>query len=279
MALIDPTVPAVAFPDLTSYPLPDDNRDAEFPAGLDTRSDNKLFQAGLRASYDLADDTQFVPITNYVWGDYLARFNISGVVLPLNAYTAFGHVHSFTQELRLSGRFGDTISYIIGGNYQRDRLLDSQNVLLANYSGFPPNALINSRFNPRNSSTGVFGNVDLNLTSELKLTAGLRYTRAKEAMTGCTTGNVVTYSVLGAIANSLRGATGQAPTDAYATAGAAGGCIAINDTSQAFLPTDTDLSRKEDNLSWRIGLNYKLDPDVMIYGLVSRGYKAGLYPV
>ncbi|MFD2579234.1 TonB-dependent receptor domain-containing protein [Novosphingobium colocasiae] len=35
---------------------------------------------------------------------------------------------------------------------------------------------------------------------------------------------------------------------------------------------------KEDNVSWRVGVDYKVNPDVLLYANVSRGYKAGSFP-
>ncbi|MFD2578029.1 TonB-dependent receptor domain-containing protein [Novosphingobium colocasiae] len=35
---------------------------------------------------------------------------------------------------------------------------------------------------------------------------------------------------------------------------------------------------KQHNTSWRVGLDYKVTDDVLLYGNVSKGYKAGSYP-
>ena len=44
------------------------------------------------------------------------------------------------------------------------------------------------------------------------------------------------------------------------------------------LPNGFTANLDEDNVSWRGGLNWKPTPDILVYGNVSRGYKAGVFP-
>ena len=56
-----------------------------------------------------------------------------------------------------------------------------------------------------------------------------------------------------------------------------GGCITLDATLQPFVPAVFD-ELDEDNLSWNLGVNYALPGDGLLYGRVSKGYKAGSFP-
>ncbi len=57
-----------------------------------------------------------------------------------------------------------------------------------------------------------------------------------------------------------------------------GGCITFNETMTALAGMVHDRLR-EDNLSWRAGLDWALSDDTLLYGTISRGYKSGGFPV
>ncbi|MFX8024307.1 TonB-dependent receptor, partial [Acinetobacter baumannii] len=60
-----------------------------------------------------------------------------------------------------------------------------------------------------------------------------------------------------------------------------GGCITIDDGGPAptFLPIFANGEQKEHNLAWRGAINYKVNHDILLYASVSRGFKAGTFPV
>ncbi|MEJ2410940.1 MAG: TonB-dependent receptor, partial [Novosphingobium sp.] len=79
-------------------------------------------------------------------------------------------------------------------------------------------------------------------------------------------------------ANFLRSLEGLPPTNAFA----GNRCATLDDTLvngiASYLPTEYQGAVKENNVSWRAGINYKPTADTLLYALVSRGYKSGGYP-
>ncbi|MDB5576282.1 MAG: hypothetical protein JWR80_1458 [Bradyrhizobium sp.] len=266
--------PAGAPPGLVGYRLPSNARDAETD-GLDVHARNSFLQAVARFDYELADNLKLTSITDYIFAKYYQPNDIDGTVISKHVYNGIGRDSTISQEVRLSGKtFGNKLSFLLGANYQHDTLRDGLDINLINNSGFPPNSIVDSFFRPTNQTIGVFGNMDLEILPRLTLTTGLRYTDVKQTITGCTTGNAGTAGLFGFVAGLLGGpaaAAGYQP----------GVCININDVGTApnYFPTSTNRAQHEHNVSWRAGLNFKPTADSLIYGLVSRGYKAGLFPI
>src|SRR3546814_5312703 len=52
-------------------------------------------------------------------------------------------------------------------------------------------------------------------------------------------------------------------------------CLNMDKTTFELIRTPFEDTLKEDNFSWRLGVNYKPNRDVLIYALASRGYKSG----
>jgi iron complex outermembrane receptor protein len=266
--------PAGAPPGLVDTPLPNDPRDAETDM-TDTHARNSFYQAIGRIDYELSDNLDLTSITSYIYAKYFSPSDIDGTVISKHLYFGNGRARTFSQEVRLTGNAADNrLNYILGANYQRDNIRDGVFINLVNNSGFPPDSIVDSNFAPKNRSIGVFGNLDFDITPELTFTTGVRYTDVKQSTTGCTTGNANTAGLFGFIAGLLGGpgvVAGYQP----------GVCINIDDTgpTPTYAATSTDRRQSENNVSWRVGLNYKPTTDSLLYALVSRGYKAGLFPV
>jgi iron complex outermembrane recepter protein len=264
------------------YPLPTNARDADFPLGFNTHMDDSQYQGVLRADIELNDTMRLTSITNYIESMTNTPLNFAGVGFPSIIGSYGGTVHTVTEEARLTGKIPDArIDYIVGANYEHDSILDSQNEPLPDYSGLPPGSVFAGNYNLTNRADAAFANLDFEVIPKLTMTTGIRYTETKQTAAGCLTGTAPTASALSYLANVGRAQAGLPPTDAYV----AGGCLTINNVPATpggtadYLPISSNLQQTQDNLSWRGGLNYKLTPDDLLYVLVSRGYKAGVFPV
>jgi outer membrane receptor protein involved in Fe transport len=111
------------------------------------------------------------------------------------------------------------------------------------------------------------------------LTAGARYTSARETRKGCTEdgGNGIASAVIGGASDFFRSLEGLPPSGAFVP----GGCITLDDTgaNPTYLPLNLDNRQDEHNISWRSGINYQPDPNTLLYTTVSRGFKAGVWLV
>ncbi|MEJ2409412.1 MAG: TonB-dependent receptor [Novosphingobium sp.] len=282
LAALSIAAPSNAAPGLIDYPKPPkDNRYAE--TDINGGNDIYVAQGVLRVDYDLNDALSLTSITNYIRHRHRQLIDGDATALTIARVLVDSHARSFGQELRLTGEAMDgQIHFVLGGNYQKDKFREELNEQFAAYSSLPPNSTLRTRFNPTARSTAVFGNIDWEFVPGLTLTAGARHTWAKQTTRGCTydTGDGSWAGFLTAVSTAIRGAQGLAPPPPIAP----GGCASLDDTPSLpgglapFLPTVIELAQKEENTSWRVGLNYKPTPDTLIYGLVSRGYKAGVFP-
>jgi iron complex outermembrane recepter protein len=264
------------------YPLPTSSRDSDFDANLNTHKHEHLYQGVLRADVELNDTLTLTSITNYVESktDTPRDFDGTGVVSIYGAYG--GTIRSFVQEARVTGQLPDAhMVYILGANYEHDGITDTVYEPLPTYSGLPPGSIFEDTYDLTNRAAAAFANLDYEVVPDITLTGGVRYTATKQTVAGCFSGNEATASILSFLANSGRADLGLPPTDAYV----GGGCLTINDLASApgglpdFLPKAADLQQTQNNVSWRAGVNYKPTADTLLYALVSRGYKAGTFPV
>lgn len=280
VSAVTPVNPPGAAPGLIGYPLPSSDRDAGIPEGFDTHASNQMYQAVLRADYTLADNLTFTSLSDFVHTQYSAPINLTGTAIPIITYLSLGNISSINQEFRLSGAVPSMgVHYIVGANFQHDLIFDAEEGTFIAYSGLPPGAGLDANYNLTNRAAAAFANVDYDVISQLSLSAGLRFTNTRQAMDGCTFdgGNGAAAAALGSIANAERQGAGLPATDAYVP----GGCITINNTgaSPDYLPNFAQVSQNQSNVAWRGGVNYKPVKGTLLYGLISRGYKSGIFPV
>jgi outer membrane receptor protein involved in Fe transport len=277
-----PRVPAQAVPELFTIPAPPHNvRAADWDPGKPFDRDNKLGQAVLRADLDLNDNLTLTSLTNYIAAKIDSQFDADGTRFSLGDITTTGKLKVFTQELRLGGEFGSG-NYLVGVNYQKDHIReDTLGVHIGQSAAtnvlsppLPPPGLgtitgVANHGIQSNQSTGVFGNLEFEITDRLTAVGGARYTWLKHRNQACSadTGAGDFVSVINKIIGLISGTQGNLLP---------GECITLNES------LDNPFEKqnfKENNLSWRAGLNYQLAERTLLYGLVSRGFKSGNYPV
>lgn len=278
--LIEPVNPAAAsaapFLQYRDH-LPTRARDVDFDTGYDTRADNHNYQAVLRGDYEFTDALTLTSITNYIDTRFRAPHDQDGTAVPMQPATAIADIESFNQEVRVSGDFKDAgINFVLGASYGKDKITEGVNARYVGYTGFPPNSPALWLYDLTQRAASVFGSVDYEIVDGLTLTAGARYTDTKQTIYGCTFDQGGTPG-LRSISQFIVGAINPALAAAYQP----GGCITIDDGGPAptFLPVFADRQQNETNVAWRGAINYKVNRDILLYGSVSRGFKAGTFPV
>lgn len=144
----------------------------------------------------------------------------------------------FSFEARYNVSLGDSLDLMLGG-YYLDLTMDVEEYRKIRVT---TSTLISNRINIWDQdvqSHAFFGNLDWKITPELTLSGGLRYSKDTKQM------HIIPLSVC----------TGQNFT----------GCNT----------TYLNAKRSWDDVSPRAVLTYQIDPDVMVYGSYSRGYRAG----
>jgi len=278
-----PQTPAFLTPQLAASPFsPEKPRAADWTPGI-PRRDNSLGQASLRTEFDMSDDITLTALTSYV--KYKQRQGDEGDGLPISTLDLannVGQIESFNQELRLSNASTSDLRWVVGGNYERSTVNEVIDLSFPDVSvrglygtfGYPFFSLSYSNDQKMENYAG-FANVEYDI-EKLTLKLGGRYTKSQTDSSECgfdlsgspiNTGPLF-YDVL--FGGALGPYNGQ--------------CYQINNTLDTYngVPpggsgrfTDT---LKEDNFSWRAGVDYKPVDDVLLYANIAKGYKAGSYP-
>lgn len=269
------TATAFVDPRLLTYPLANDNaRQADW--GDDDfayERDNHLWQSTLRVDYDWTDRVTLTSLTSYAKFAEDFGIDVDGTITDAANFHIVGDVESFNQELRLAGTYGHG-DWVFGINYAKDDAneLDTQFTSDASSGhsfdrlGIPPIDQVPQVGNTTFESKAVFGNIKFGLTDTLSLQAGARHTQTDIDFEGCTlnAGN----------GSYARGFSAIQRTQGFTGTIAPGDCVTFLTPTQPGLFVD---SKSESNTSWRIGLDWTHDWG-LLYGNVSRGYKAGSYP-
>jgi iron complex outermembrane receptor protein len=271
------------YPGFATYPpAPNDDRAADFSGNFTPNNHDHSYQFVLREDLQL-DPVTLTSITNYANTHTYTSYDGDSSALPIAYSQAFGSIESFNQELRLSGRMEDpNLHYVAGVTYQRNKDIDGNAGQYLGYSGFTPGVALNINNPVGYTSKGIFTSADWEFVKDLTLTAGARYAWLDESASGCIAdaGNGLAAAQFNYISDLERAGEGLPPTTGLFVPG---GCFALDDrpavlnTPGAFLPYDANLSKTEQNLSWKGALNYKPTPDTLVYGSASRGFKAGGY--
>lgn len=264
-------------PLLGTYPLaPSSNRAADWDPATDYRRDNLFYQAAFRGDYELSNDVTLTSLSAWSRIRIDQNNDVDGTSLPSSDISIVGSVSSFSTELRLAGDMG-ALSWIVGGSYARDHSVEND------FIHFPYASANNAfstvfRYDETNPFTtqdfltkAVFANVDLDV-GQFTFHAGIRYTDADLDYTGCTKVNSdESGAAITGLFNIIRAARGLPPIPNLTK----GDCQSIDET---LTPNLRDESFDQDNISWRTGIDYKPNDDLLLYANISRGYKAGSVP-
>ncbi len=258
----------------SNYPTaPQNARAADWTPTWPMRVRDDFRQATLRVDYELTNDVTLTSLTGY---QHLKseKYSDSDAMNIENLDTRnLGKIESFNQELRLSGETGP-VNWVAGAYYSHAKVFDEfyyATETLSSSSPIPGLPGFTSTSTPTETKLNTyaaFGNVDVSLTDQLSLVAGIRYTESKRDFGGCTRDldgrfadiiNILQLSIFGSIPNPV----------------AQGGCVVFDEN---FVPGYVEQKLNENNVSWRTGLNWQLDNGTLLYGVVSKGYKSGSVP-
>ncbi|MFW2828710.1 TonB-dependent receptor [Sphingomonas sp. ID0503] len=262
-------------------------RAADWTPGI-PYADNRMGQASLRGEVDITDAITLTSLTAYT--DYKQRQGTEGDGLPIRTLELTadrGRIKSFSQELRLSNGGNQAFRWTVGANYEHstvDQNVDNRydesfaNIYLGKTLGYP---IFNSFYtnNQTMENYAVFGNGEVDV-GQFVLKAGARYTEAKRKAYMCNqdpsgapngTGGFF-FDVL------LGGAYGAYSPDRCFSFNQFPDGSPVVDYLPAGAPGAYNARINEDNLSWRLGIDWKPQRGTLVYANVSKGYKAGSFP-
>ncbi len=265
----------------------DNARDADFDGGVDLARDDRFIQGSLRLDLDLNEAITLTSITSYADFDRESVTDFDGIgIATLYRGAQTSRIKTFAQEVRLSAEFGP-FQWLVGANYGRDRTRDivDQNITDSSqvqniFGRRATGAAID--VSQRIENFAAFTNLEFELSEQLSVSGGIRYSRDERRFRGCgTVRDAFSAPAYTGLINFFRAGAGLAPVGQLAV----GDCIGIytsaaaaaEDTENPPLFTSTLSNRvlKEDNVPWTVNVNWNPTPRSLIYGRISRGFKAG----
>jgi len=263
------------------------------------RENNEFWGLKLRLDQDLSDSVKLVSLTSYNHFTRDALSDWSGAPYEVLLQNTVGSIKSFAQEVHFEGTAG-SIEWLVGGYYANDKIIDSNRTLLGDNANvglirFFGASLLATPFNSggytatqmaqafrtyedfgriHTKTWSLFANADWHLADDLKLTTGIRYTDDKQRYNGCSrdfNGNMLPnvnvvnrylfFATYGVLASEI----------------SQGQCNTFDPVSGTFGEVSSVLS--EDNVAWRVALDWTPSDAALLYTSVSRGYKSGTTPI
>ena len=243
--------------DVETFPN-QDSGEATYADNIDTpktETDSVLWVAKLE--YELSDNSVITSVTSY--GD-VDRTYADSVFGSLQGYHYFDadrdeDVEQFSQELRFNYT-NDTIDWTSGVFYSYDEV-DSSNITNASDTLA---TFYDIRYHQETTAAAAFSQLTYSFNDTWSAELGLRYSWEERDFKGGTTDlNPFNQSVI-----------------LYLPPEEGGFGLPPEFTGPLPLTAGTKIDFDDDDVSGRLGLNYRPTDDWLIYGTISSGYKSGI---
>lgn len=208
--------------------------------------------------------------------NYSSSDNLPSGGAPTYSWTRYAAKNSYdSHEIRLSNANPQRFEYVLGGNYWKEGIdeIDEnwQTYVNPNAGSTPvctqsaPNLLpgCNGPGGPhivgltQHKAQGIFGQGNFHATDDLKFTVGLRYS----------SDSMFRHSSI-----AVGGTPAGGWKDQYGNA-----CAPPNYCVDPAHPNNDFGQQSASKMTWRIGADYQIAENHMIYGYVATGYKAGSF--
>jgi len=238
------------------------------------KRDEEYKSATVTVNYNLNDDVTLTSVSSYQEFSRSNGYDVSGTGYTGMSSLNVTDIDGLSQELRLSGAT-DSVDWVAGAYYYTDTVKDETvqaTVLTTNTPG------LNSIFIDSNTETdakALFAHADWQFAEDFKANVGLRYTEEEKRFAGCSRDNNK-YAWHDAMGPNELSTFVNTNIFGGAPVAQAGECASLDATFTPGLYTET---LSESNVSGRIGLDWTATPELLVYGNLSRGFKAGGFPV
>jgi outer membrane receptor protein involved in Fe transport len=249
-------------------------RDAEWTQGLLGKSDNSYYQFSGRADWGFAENLKATYIAALAKQKLEYNQDLDGTTAQVVDVPLSGDVKTFNQEARLA-LDTDTFHGIVGASYDKIRTTQDNFFFLGDYSANADLIAVTlNNYTSRSRSYGLFANGEFKVSSNFTVQGGIRYTNTKQTATYCYNDPAIdtgqgAATLFGAALNSVP--ITILPGQCFPTTGD----LLLGTARSTLVPVVGRL--KEDNVSFRVGANYKFDQGALLYATISQGYKAGIF--
>ena len=226
----------------------------EIEANVTERRRARTWSVALTGTVDISDSLAITSVTSWDKGRLSFYEDTDGTASETLEIPYLDRASQFAQDLRLTSDFGGPFNFILGAYFNREKVYNETTFEIAKdvdsdgqpgvtdadcAIGFPLGCLFRNSFDQVKKSYAVYTDMSFELTDALTLRGGLRYTRDKGTQ-----------------------------SDFEANAFGPNEVLVMN-----LIPLSS-LHYTTENLSGKIGADYKINSDVMVYGNYSRGYRA-----
>jgi iron complex outermembrane recepter protein len=206
---------------------------------LNTQPFNKVKSWDITSEikYELGESMEITLLNNYRDEDSSLAVDTAGTE-NLSTVLTSANARQISNELRLASTGKGPLQWILGAYYFDE---DQSDVLFINNVGGSPNNVVGANTYISSTSYAAFGQATFAVSDSFKLIAGARYSRDEKKRFG--------YTV---VAPGLTVAPNPLPP----------GTSYTNDAGWG-------------RFNWKLGFDYDLNDDAMLYATVSTGYRAG----
>ena len=281
-------------PFLLAYPhAPNNAEAADYSLLNKPRSNNSQYQFSLRGDFTPGSDLTITSITSYV--HYLRDENVEFGGVSVNTANArnlgdeelvldFGQINSIYQELRVANSTSDVLRWVAGANFEHSsvhefNLYDYAGSSEADSPGVAAALTRNLTNTPFYSDQlmknyAVFGNIDWNVSNPVTVTGGVRLNKSDRHATMCTQGGYGggVDQAFDHLMSVLHGGAVYPPLTAS-------DCITLDPVTLLSVRQGYIADLDEKNASWRGGVDYKPTSNALLYVNITKGYKAGSFPM
>lgn len=259
----------------------DDARSADWDRNRDLSRDDQFYQVTLRVDHDINDTLSFTSITAF--SDFEEDYSMDRDGTPLvNAgINSVGTVESFSQEFRLSGS-DEQLQWLLGLNYATNDVTSDENILTGDSTntailpGGPWIASSVTSITQDIEDIGIFANVEYEISERMTLLLGARYAESENDYSSCMhEGDAGMQTTFPFFSDVLRGVAPGTTTIAPGE----DPCLSLDGQTLELTRTPYEDSLSEENVSWRLGLNYHATADLLLYTVASKGFKTGSFPL
>jgi iron complex outermembrane recepter protein len=241
------------------------------------------YQAALQGEFRVNDALTLSSITSYQDFEQDNYRDTDGSALNVFSVHQTGQIESFFQELRASGpAFDDRAHWLAGASYAIDDAFEANESFVGLTTsanafralGFAPFNSVIAQSDSHIKTAAAFGNFEFEFSDAWSAEIGARYTDSQHRFAGClldVDGNLA--AALNAVQSRVKAGLPGTPAVVPIPQG---GCATL--ASGTFDPGFVRSNLDEDNVSWRVGLNWKPLPDTLAFATISRGYKSGSFP-
>lgn len=226
----------------------------EIASDVPDRRRARTTSVALTTNVDVSDTIALTSITSYDRGKLFFREDTDGTATRLLEIPYYDKASQFAQDLRLTSDTGGPFDFILGAYFNREKVFNSTAFEIATdvdvnedgvidaqdcADGLPVACKVQNQFDQVKKSLALYTDVKYKLGEALTLRGGLRYTHD----------------------------TGR--QDGFISE-----ALGVDNSVVATLIPLSNLRFKQDNLSGKIGLDYKLANGNLVYASISRGYRA-----